>query len=381
MQSRSLDTPDNHNSSIAVYRDPYHSLRKTAQLFEDSPFLASCVRQIWFHGYYTAETNRMIFSILRRCDNLDFVTLPWTALRYGTIKDWAYLLNRDQRGRGISSLEFLAVDLKQAQIEDPANQADTKPLHSPSVNFSGLRRLKIFGHSNFMPLTDEDLIQMSYTACNLREIHITGTATVTMEGIGALADSSDETLEILEHSPLAGDGFEHLDPFIFCDRQTHLCRKVLRCPRLSDLSLSLPTICQELFADFTVAWSGDVQIRSKSVCGCHPLSLKTSEKAQARFWCILDQARALTLSRQKAGKELNIEIFVDQWIFEPHRFLVHGNLQVGETLSDGTWPSHKMPSSKGPYGQTGLYGKEDGPYDYVSEEVFKEGLNKRHVSF
>ena len=87
------------------------------------------------------------------------------------------------------------------------------------------------------------------------------------------------------------------------------------------------------------------------------------------------------LSRQTAGKDLNIEIFVDQWIFEPRRFLVHGNLQLGKILSDGTWPIYNMPSSKGPYGQTGLYGKEDGPFESVSEETFRQGLKKRYVSF
>ncbi len=381
MQSRTLDTIQKSPSRIAVYRDPYHSLRKTAQLLESNPTLASCIRKIWFNGYYGAETNAMIFSILRRCNNLDYLTVPWTALRYGEAEDWARLLGQNSEGRSITSLEFLAVDLKQSQILNAANQVDKKPLDSPRVNFSGLKRLKIFGNSNFMPLTDDDLIAMSQTAANLREIHITGTATVGIGGIAALVDSSDETLEVLEHSPLTADGFAHPDLSSLQGQKGHLCRKILQCPRLRNLSLSLPSLCEDLFTDHSVNWEGEMQIRSATVCGRHPLSLKTSDKARNQFWGTLDQARTLMSSRDKDGVELNIEIFIENWIFEPKRFLVHGNLELGETVSDGFWPSEKRQSGKGPYGQTGLYGKVDGPYECISEEIFKAGLERRYISF
>ena len=381
MQSRSLNTIQTNHSNIAVYRDPYHSLRMTAQFFGSSPSLASCVRKIWFNGYYGYETNTVIFSILRRCNNLDYVTLPWTALRYGNVEDWTHLLGNNQRGRSLSSLELLAVDLKQSQISSSVNQTDREPLLSSKINFSGLRRLKVFGNPNFMPLTDEDLIAISHTAVNLREIHITGTTSVSIDGILTLADSSDETLEILEHSPLAADGFEHSDPALLCSRRDHFCRKILKYPHLRDLSLSLPALCQDLFADSSVNWHGVVQIRTSTVCGRHPLSLNTSEAAQSQFWSLLNQARVLMASRDRVGVWLNVEIFIDNWIFEPRRSLVHGNLQMGEILSDGIWPHDKTPSYKGPYGQTGLYGKDDGPYECVTEEAFKQGLEKRYISF
>lgn len=383
MQSRTLNTIHKTPSSIAVYRDPYHSLRKTAQLFEANPTLASCVRRIWFSGYYGAETNAMIFSILRRCSNLDYLTVPWTALRYGDVEDWSRLLGRNPERRSIKSLELLAVDLKQSQIDNAANQIDKKPLDSPRVNFSGVRRLKIFGHSNFMPLTDEDLIAISQTAVNLQEIHITGTATVGIDGIAALVDSSDETLEILEHSPstLTADGFAHSVPSLVQGQKDHFCRRILRYPRLRNLSLSLPSLCEDLFADTSVKWEGEMQIRIATLCGRHPLSLKTSTNAQAQFWRILDQARSLISSREKDGVDLNIEIFIENWIFEPKYRSVHGNLEIGEAVSDGLWPSDKNHSSKGPYGQTGLYGKEEGPYECVSEDTFKKGLERRYISF
>lgn len=323
----------------------------------------------------------MIFGILRRCTNLEHVTLPWTALRYGSTEDWARLLGRNEDRHSISSLELLAVDLKQSQIDNATNQADEKPLSSPRVDFSGLKRLKIFGQSNFMPLADDDLIAMSHTVVNLRDLHITGTASVTIDGIGALANSSDETLEILEHSPLTDDGFEHPDPASLRGQRQHLCPKILDCPRLRNLALSLPSICEDLFADASVNWSGQVQIRTGTVCGHHPISLKTSAKAQTKFWRVLDQARSLMSLREKGGVDLDIEIFINNWIFEPRRFRIHGNLDVAEVVSDGRWPPERIFSSKGPYGQTGLYGKDEGPYEVVSEDVFKQGLSKHYVSF
>lgn len=381
MQSRTLETDQSNSSSVAVYRDPYHSLRMAANLFESNPKLASCVRRIVFDGYYGAETNALILNILRHCNNIDYLTVPWTTLRYGSEEDWSRLLGRNGDGRSISSLEFLAVDLKQSQINNIANQVDKKPLTSSRVDFSGLKRLKIFGDSNFMPVTDDDLVAISHTAVNLREIHITGTSSVTIDGIGALADSSDATLEILEHSPLCADGFAHHDPTSLLGRKEHLCPKILNCPRLRNLSLSLPSLCEKLFSDPSVNWGGEMQIRISTVCGRHPLSLKFTSEAQAQFWGILDQARWLMSLRERDEVKLDIEIFVGSLIFEPRHSLVHGNFDMAEVLSNRAWPTEKTSSSKGPYGQTGLYGKDEGPYECVSERVFREGLDRHYVSF
>lgn len=69
-----------------------------------------------------------------------------------------------------------------------------------------------------------------------------------------------------------------------------------------------------------------------------------------------------------------------QWIFEPRYKRVHGNFDIAEALSDFAWAASKMPSGKGPYGQTGLYGKEERPYSSVSEEDFADAVGRGYIT-
>ena len=360
-----------------MYRDPYLSLRKTAELFNRYPALALSVRRVWFNGYYGLETNALIFNILQYCTNLNHLTVPWTTLRYGSKEDWSRLLGRRTEARKPLSLEFLAVDLGEKKMNDARNRIDEQPLDSATVDFGRVERLKVFGNTNFMPITDDDLFAIARTANNLREIHITGTSTVTIGGVMALVDACQDNLQVLEHSPLAKDGFEH-PKALSSQRHGHLCERLLGCPRLQNLSISLPSLCEQLFTDSSINWTGEVQIRAESLCN-HP---KDEVEAQERFWHILGLARSLMDSRNKEnGVDLDIQLFVNYWIFEPRRSLVHGNIGLGQALSDNTWPNTTTASSMGPYGQTGLYGKDIGPYFCISEEEFAEGLSRGYISF
>lgn len=377
LQSRNLDSLTVEPSSIAVYRDPYLSLRKTAELFASHHALALFVRRLWFNGYYTQETNALILNILKYCSHIDHLTLPWTTLRYGPKEDWSRLLGRGSLARKPLSLEFLAVDLGEKKIFDLRNQVDHHPLDAVAVEFGKLERLKVFGNTNFKPIMNNDLFAIARTAKNLREVHITGTCTITIAGVMALVEASRCTLQVLEYSPLAGDGFERPKT---SDTQKcgHLCSELLQCPRLQNLSVSLPSMCEHLFQDASVNWRGEVQIRADSLCN-HP---QRQVEAQHRFWRILDLARSLMATRnQQEEGDLDIQLFVNDWIFEPQRSLVHGNIEIGQALSDHTWPDHSSISSKGPYGQTGLYGKDERPYSCISEEAFAEGLRLGYVSF
>ncbi|KAL8820161.1 MAG: hypothetical protein Q9191_007572 [Dirinaria sp. TL-2023a] len=377
LQSRSLDRLTAEPSSIAVYRDPYLSLRKTADLFASHHALAASVQRLWFNGYYTQEANALILNILNHCSHVDHLTLPWTTLRYGSKEDWSRFLSRAPLACKPLSLEFLAVNLGEKKIYDLRNQVDYHPLDATVVDFRYLERLKIFGNTNFKPITDDDLFAIARTAKNLREVHVTATCTITIAGVMALVEASRCSLQVLEFSPLAGDGFVHPKT---SDTQKcgHLCTKLLQCPRLQSLAVSLPSVCEHLFEDASVNWSGEVQIRAERLCNHR----QGQVEAQHRFWRILDLARSLMAARsEKENVDLDIQLFIDYWIFEPKQSLVHGNIEAGQALSDYTWPADSSVSGKGPYGQTGLYGKDERPYSCMTEEAFTEGLRLGYVSF
>lgn len=166
-------------------------------MFSTDPALASCVHRIRFDGYHTLVANNLIFALLRRCSCLRNLTLSWTALRYGTIDDWAQIIGESQ----LEGLEFLAIDLKQSRIEKETMALDKHALASNVLNFSKLRRLKIRGQSNHLPLVDDDLKAIARTATNLEQIQITGTRTLSTEGVGALVSASRGTLVFLDFSP------------------------------------------------------------------------------------------------------------------------------------------------------------------------------------
>ncbi|KAL8734207.1 MAG: hypothetical protein Q9166_001693 [cf. Caloplaca sp. 2 TL-2023] len=377
-ESRKLHIIHRCPSRDVFYRDPYCSLRKTVDLFTKHPSLASSVRRIFFDGFYGIETNMMIFEVLKHCDQLDLVSLPWTALRYGSDEDWSSLLRRRHNGTALSSLELLAVDLKQSQIKDHARQVNKHPLECTGLDFGHLRRLKLSGSSNLMPIIDDDLMAISRTA-RLQELHITGTTSITTKGLAALGRASEDTLRVLEHSPLSNDGFEHPNASS-TDDGSHLCKEIVQCPHLRDLAVSLPTICSDLFSEPSVNWVGDVQIRAAGVCA-HFGSLEASDDTRKAFFNILSRARVLIEAQRRKHIKLNIELFVGHFIFEPSKSLVHADLSVGEILSAGSWPVMPVSSYKGPYGQTGQYGKDERAYHCISEEEFAEGLRKGYVSF
>lgn len=98
---------------------------------------------------------------------------------------------------------------------------------------------------------------------------------------------------------------------------------------------------------------------------------------------LLKQARKLIAARASGylPAMLTLELFYANMIFDPHAFVVHGDFEEGEVLSQGAWPNAKEMSRKGPYGSTGLYGKmeEDRPFDMIVEDDFFAGLNSNLV--
>ena len=73
-------------------------------------------------------------------------------------------------------------------------------------------------------------------------------------------------------------------------------------------------------------------------------------------------------------KDLDIEIFFADCIFDPAQKVVHGDFTLSSLISHGLWPRLPAPSGKGPYGSTGLYGKEEGDWERVDEVEWFKGV-------
>jgi hypothetical protein len=331
---------------------------------------------MWFNGFYTAETDQLVFAALKNCANLTSVSLPWTTLRHMDAKAWRTLLLGS--GRPLESLELQAVDPTAQQAADKANRVDLQPLQS--VNFGQLRRLKIFGDTSFMPINDNDLYAIARTANQLEEFHLTCISTVTIDGVVAVVKASRSTLRVLEHSPRSQDGFWHPHPGSPSDSM-HLCELLRSCPKLETLSISLPSVCSDLFSNEDVKFAGDLQVRALHLCG-HEHGRSTHEATDA-LQKLLHQSRALIqrCARSVVPRELYIELFFADCIFEPSFESVHGDFCLAQISSNGAWPETIESSGKGPYGSSGLYEKEEeGPFQRIEEAEFLGGVRRKLLS-
>ena len=262
-------------------------------LLENCPSAASNVRRLWFNGLYVPETDLNVVAVFRSCVNLTSVSLPWTILRHGSAEDWAALLAAD-REIPLQSLELLAVSMSTRQAKEINEATIQQPLLSPLVDFSKLRRLKLFGNTDTMPVCDDDLKAIARTATNLEEFQLTCISTVTMEGVMAIVRSSRKTLRVLEHSPRSDDGFWHPHPGHLADGE-HICTLLTNCPRLEDLSISIPSMCPALFSNKAVRWNGECQVRAIALCG--DSTGRRSNTSHDELRKTLNQARALMTAR------------------------------------------------------------------------------------
>lgn len=365
-----------HRKGEKVYRDAHLTLTKTRDLFTSTPSVAFHVRRLTFDGLYVPEADAKIIEIASSCSNLTSISIPWTVLRHGTASDWAQLLGM-RRELPLRSLELLSLKLGIRQAEAVEAVDDKRPLDSRMVNFSQLKRLKLFGDATFQPIEDDDLKAIARTATNLEEFQITNMSTVTMEGVMAIVKASQKTLRLLEHSPRSQEGFLHPDPGNLSEKE-HICEIITSCPKLEDLSISIPSMCADLFSNKNVCWKGNCQVRALHLCEHEEGT--TSNASIVDMKALLNQARQLITNRANVRypAHLTIELFFADFIFDPHTSSVHGDFSPAEEVSLQTWPANKTVSRKGPYGSTGLYGKKDEehPFDRVGEDEFFEGVTR-----
>ncbi|KXL46519.1 hypothetical protein M433DRAFT_69549 [Acidomyces richmondensis BFW] len=365
-------------SGLYVYRDPFGSLKHTDRVFGGAPDMARHVRRLWFNGFYTAETDRLILSIVSHCRHLEYLSAPWTILRRASGADWVDLLNRGTgQGTPLHSLELQAVCLPRDQADALEQDRTPNPLEDARVSFGSLRRLKIFGNTLHKPISDADLSLIARTATGLECLDITNLSTISVAGMLALVKASRHTLQVLEHSPRSDDGFYHPYPG-HLPTDEHICNFLRHLPQMRDLSLSIPYVCADIFADPAVKWAGELQIRTTDLCCTRngPINNKTGGKDVSsrvpHLRALLSAARDLIATRRRvrAVGGLNVEIFFAGCIFLPDKRLVHGDFTLAEIASQGDWPTFKQASTLGPYGQTGTYGKEEGFWAAVEEEEY-----------
>ena len=308
----------------------------------------------------------MIFDTLKNCSNLAALSVPWTMIRHLDAQSWQTLLIGN--GQPLQSLELQCIDPTSQEAAEKVNQVDLHALHS--VDFGQLKRLKVFGDTNCMPITDDDLFALARTATQLEEFHLTCISTISIDGVMAVVKASRHTLRVLEHSPRSQDGFWHPHPGDLCDSE-HPCETLRSCPKLETLSISLPSVCVDLFSYEDAKFRGNLQVRTLHMCG-YETSHSTQERAEA-LGKLLRGARGLIRRRAKGlcAQDLHVEFFFADCIFEPGSSSVHGDFAMAQAITHGCWPANVSFSGKGPYGSTGLYGKQEhGPFQRISEDEF-----------
>jgi hypothetical protein len=95
----------------------------------------------------------------------------------------------------------------------------------------------------------------------------------------------------------------------------------------------------------------------------------------------LQAARSLIAARSRVRHSLRMELFFAGCIFEPEKRLVHGDFSLAELSSGGQWPGDvREASSKGPYGSSGYYGKEEEGWVAVWEHEFLAAAERGWVA-
>lgn len=354
-------------TGTAVYRDPFAPLRQTAGICRAFPGFASAIKRVCVHGFYTAETVSLLYELFEACDSLASLSCPWTAIRYFSHMSWQRLLTG--RSVPLESLELQCVEPTAQQIADKMNWNDVGPLHA--VDFSCLHRLKIFGNTTLMPVTDSDVLAIASTATNLREFHLTCNSSTSIDSVVAVAEAASATLRVLEYSPRSRDGFWHSHPGSPSGASQHYCEMFRRLSRLETLSVSLPTVCADFFSGDLGRLSGTLQVRAFHICE-HEGSRWTKGIIEA-LRDLLYQARGLIerCSRGAVQGRLYVEIFFAGFIFEPGFKKVHGDFSEMKRRSAGYWSPEAVHSSKGPYGSTGFYGADERvSFEWIGEADF-----------
>ena len=163
-------------------------------------------------------------------------------------------------------------------------------------------------------------------------------------------------------------------------------------------------MCPQLFSNPDIRWSGECQVRATHLCPHYASSVSNVPfvSMEAKYPGVTNISRstslvsnyelALTLSTVLSAarslcetvrpRHLSVELFFAGCVFDPIPGRVHGAFGWPSLITHGTWPAVWEPSCKGPYGSTGLYGKDDEEkiWQCVTEAEYLHGVRSGLVS-
>jgi hypothetical protein len=128
---------------------------------------------------------------------------------------------------------------------------------------------------------------------------------LTFIGVLAVAYASKNTLRMLEYYPQLEDP----TPNFTSSNPIHYCSKLLALQKLESFSLTIPTICEEIFQQQN--WKGECRIRAKSIC---------DGTQDAGLGKLLRSARAMIYTDRKDNPSSHLTLEIDNLTFEPKSF-------------------------------------------------------------
>ena len=161
-------------------------------------------------------------------------------------------------------------------------------------------------------------------------------------------------------------------------------------------------MCPHLFSNNDVRWSGECQVRATHLCSQytsapyqsiekqHPneMSIKPATNSprsnhESAHTLSLVLSAARSLCEAVRPRHLSVELFFAGCVFDPVPGRVHGAFGWSSLITHGAWPAVWEPSCKGPYGSTGLYGKDDVEkiWQCVSEAEYLHGVRSGLANF
>lgn len=369
-------------------RNPYAALVRLDCLVSSSPAAASSIERLWLDMRHEYVALPLVQATLKRCVTLRALSLPWTCLRLFSAETWRAILRPDSASP-LRSLELMCGEPSLADRNALPTPAEVVSVAALNLDLSGLRRLKLFGHSSWMPVNDDDLAAMANTATHLEEFHLTRVSSISIRGVMAIVRASRDHLRILDYSPRAPNGVTHPDPGeLPCGE--HACEQLAACPRLVDLSVSLPSVCPALFThSMGCRWEGECQVRAQRAC-CSGSDL---DGENCISWRADTLARTLRAARQLSAARrggtlptrLNVELFYAGCVLEPAAARVHGDWDSARALSAQRWPNgplgraeQVLPSGHGPAEPNADPDADDAPsksrpaFESVTEDMFLE---------